>query len=91
MAVGLVILNSSALGLSNDGKILLKEVHTLIGYAFVLNLFGVLFGLFLGIIMQDGIPSCPEGKDFCRQCICTLSLLFPVGLNNTLVTTHWGG
>lgn len=36
--VGLVILNDKALGVSNDGKILLKTLHVWIGYAFVLNL-----------------------------------------------------
>jgi cytochrome b len=37
-AVGLVILNGSALGITNAGKIALKTVHVWIGYVFVLNL-----------------------------------------------------
>lgn len=38
MAVGLVILNGGALGLSTAGKIALKTLHVWIGYVFVLNL-----------------------------------------------------
>jgi Ni/Fe-hydrogenase 1 B-type cytochrome subunit len=38
IAVGVVILNAKILGVSNDGKILLKTVHVLIGYVFTLNL-----------------------------------------------------
>ncbi|MCX4186406.1 cytochrome b/b6 domain-containing protein [Methylophaga sp. OBS4] len=38
IAIGLVILNSKALGVSDDGKILLKTWHVYIGYLFALNL-----------------------------------------------------
>lgn len=38
IAVGVVILNDKALGITNDGKILLKTVHVWIGYVFVVNL-----------------------------------------------------
>ena len=38
IAVGVVILNSKALGVSSDGKILLKTIHVWIGYVFALNL-----------------------------------------------------
>ena len=37
-AVGVVILKDSALGLTSDGKVLVKITHSLIGYVFVLNL-----------------------------------------------------
>ncbi len=37
-AVGVVLINDSALGVTNDGKVLLKTVHVWIGYAFALNL-----------------------------------------------------
>jgi Ni/Fe-hydrogenase 1 B-type cytochrome subunit len=36
-AIGIAILNDKALGVSNDGKILLKSVHVWIGYVFALN------------------------------------------------------
>ncbi len=48
MAVGTVILNADALGIPNDGKILLKEVHTLIGYLFVVNLMWRFIWAFFG-------------------------------------------
>ena len=38
IAIGLIILNSKALGISGDAKILLKTIHVYIGYIFVLNL-----------------------------------------------------
>ena len=38
VAVGLVIFNSKALGVSTDGKVLLKTIHVLIGYVFAANL-----------------------------------------------------
>ncbi|GKT12432.1 MAG: hypothetical protein ISEC1_P1410 [Thiomicrorhabdus sp.] len=38
IAVGLVIFNGKVLGVSGEGKILLKTIHVYIGYVFVLNL-----------------------------------------------------
>ncbi len=38
IGLGLVLLNNKSLGVSPDGKILLKTVHAYIGYLFVLNL-----------------------------------------------------
>ena len=38
VAVGTVILNGKALGISGEGKVLLKSVHVYIGYLFCLNL-----------------------------------------------------
>jgi cytochrome b len=48
IAVGTAILNDSALGVSNDGKVLLKTVHVWIGYAFALNLLWRLVWAFVG-------------------------------------------
>ncbi|WP_084191433.1 cytochrome b/b6 domain-containing protein [Algiphilus aromaticivorans] len=64
MAVGLVILNSSSLGLSDDGKISLKEVHTLIGYIFVLNLFWRFIWAFWGNRYARWRSILPGGKGF---------------------------
>jgi Ni/Fe-hydrogenase 1 B-type cytochrome subunit len=47
-AVGLVLLNGSALGLSNAGKVSLKTLHVWIGYVFVLNLIWRIVWAFLG-------------------------------------------
>ena len=45
IAIGLIIFNAKLLGVSTDGKILLKTVHVLIGYVFAINL---LFRLIIG-------------------------------------------
>ncbi len=46
LVIGIMILNAKLLGVSSDGKVLLKTVHVLVGYVFVANLFvRLLFGL----------------------------------------------
>lgn len=47
IVIGLVIFNSKALGVSVDGKILLKTIHVIIGYIFAINL---IFRITLGFI-----------------------------------------
>jgi cytochrome b len=47
-ALGVAILNERALGVSNDGKVLLKSVHVYIGYVFALNLAWRLSWAFIG-------------------------------------------
>jgi cytochrome b len=48
IAVGVAILNTDPLGVTNDGKILLKTVHVWIGYLFALNLLWRLVWAFIG-------------------------------------------
>ena len=48
IAVGVAILNGKALGVSTEGKILLKTVHVLIGYVFAVNLLWRLVWAFIG-------------------------------------------
>jgi Ni/Fe-hydrogenase 1 B-type cytochrome subunit len=48
IAVGVAILNDKALGVTNDGKILLKTVHVWIGYVFAVNLLWRLIWAFIG-------------------------------------------
>ena len=48
IAVGVAILSAKALGVTNDGKILLKTVHVWIGYVFALNLLWRLVWAFIG-------------------------------------------
>ncbi len=48
IAVGVVILNGKVLGVSTEGKILLKTVHVLIGYVFAANLLWRLVWAFIG-------------------------------------------
>lgn len=47
-AAGVVILNAKLLGISTDGKILLKTIHVWIGYVFALNLLWRLIWAFIG-------------------------------------------
>jgi cytochrome b len=48
IAIGLVIFNSKALGITDDGKVLLKTWHVYIGYVFALNLAWRLIWGFVG-------------------------------------------
>ncbi|NOQ69372.1 MAG: cytochrome b/b6 domain-containing protein [Gammaproteobacteria bacterium] len=48
IAVGVAILNGKALGVSTEGKILLKTVHVWIGYVFAVNLLWRLIWAFIG-------------------------------------------
>jgi cytochrome b len=48
IAVGVVILNSKMLGVSTEGKILLKTVHVWFGYVFAVNLLWRLIWAFIG-------------------------------------------
>lgn len=48
VAVAMAIMNTKALGVTDDGKILLKTVHVLIGYVFALNLLWRLVWAFIG-------------------------------------------
>lgn len=48
IAVGVAILNGKALGVSGEGKILLKTVHVYIGYIFCINLLWRLIWGFVG-------------------------------------------
>lgn len=45
--IGLIIFNSKLIGVSSDGKVLLKTVHVIIGYVFAVNL---LFRVVIGFI-----------------------------------------
>jgi Ni/Fe-hydrogenase 1 B-type cytochrome subunit len=48
LSVGIVILNNKILGISTDGKILLKTIHVFIGYVFFINLGYRLVWAFIG-------------------------------------------
>ena len=64
IALGIVILNDGALGLTNDGKILLKQTHTLVGYVFVLNLIWRFIWAFFGNRYARWSAIFPGGKGF---------------------------
>ena len=62
IAVGLAILNDKALGVTTDGKILLKSVHVWIGYVFAVNLLWRLVWTFIGGPLAR-IPDTDAGRD----------------------------
>jgi len=64
VAVGVAILNYKLLGVSNDGKILLKTIHAYIGYVFVLNLLWRLIWAFVGNKYSRWKSILPVGKDY---------------------------
>jgi cytochrome b len=47
IAIGLIIFNAKMIGVSTDGKILLKSIHVIVGYVFAINL---IFRFIIGFI-----------------------------------------
>ncbi|MCP4698023.1 MAG: cytochrome b/b6 domain-containing protein [Gammaproteobacteria bacterium] len=64
IGVGLVILYAKALGVSTDGKILLKTIHVYIGYLFCLNLAWRIIWAFIGNKHARWKAVLPGGKGF---------------------------
>ena len=56
LGFGLVIFFASTLGISTDGKVILKTLHVIVGYVFAINL---LVRIIMGFV----------GKDYERWCI----------------------
>jgi cytochrome b len=67
IAVGVVILNAKALGIPNDGKILLKTVHVWIGYVFALNLLWRLVWAFIGNARARWRAILPGGRGYLNE------------------------
>lgn len=67
IGVGVIILNNKTLGVSGDGKILLKTIHVYIGYVFVLNLIWRFIWGFLGNKYSRWKAVLPVGKDYWRS------------------------
>ena len=64
IGVGLVIFNAKTLGVSTDGKILLKTIHVYIGYVFCLNLAWRIIWAFIGNKYARWKAIFPGGKGF---------------------------
>jgi Ni/Fe-hydrogenase 1 B-type cytochrome subunit len=64
IAVGLVIFYAKELGVSTDGKILLKTIHVYIGYVFCLNLAWRIIWAFIGNQYARWKAILPGGKGF---------------------------
>lgn len=69
IGVGLVILNNKSLGISSDGKILLKTVHVYFGYVFALNLTWRLLWGFIGKGFARWSAVLPCGKGYLKKLI----------------------
>jgi len=67
VAVGVAILNDKALGVSTEGKILLKTVHVLIGYVFALNLLWRLLWAFIGGLHARWRAILPGGHSYMKE------------------------
>lgn len=64
VAVGLAILYNKALGVSPDGKILLKTIHAWIGYVFALNLLWRIVWGFVGGRFSRWRAALPFGRGY---------------------------
>ena len=67
IAVGVVILNAKALGVTDDGKILLKTVHVWIGYVFAANLLWRLVWAFIGGTHARWRSILPGGRGYMNE------------------------
>lgn len=65
--LGLAILNSKAFGVSDDGKILLKTLHTFAGYVFAANLGWRIAWAFFGSRTARWRAILPFGKGFTKE------------------------
>ena len=67
IAIGVVILNAKILGVSTDGKILLKTWHVYVGYIFVVNLGWRLIWGFIGGHFAHWKNILPLGAQYKKQ------------------------
>jgi len=67
IAVGTAILNAKLLGVTNDGKILLKTVHVWIGYVFAMNLLWRVVWAFIGGPHARWRAILPGGRGYMKE------------------------
>lgn len=67
IAIGVIILNNKALGISSDGKILLKTWHVYFGYVFVINLIIRIVWGFIGNRYARWRSILPKGEAYKKQ------------------------
>ncbi|MDP4788926.1 MAG: cytochrome b/b6 domain-containing protein, partial [Haliea sp.] len=72
LAVGVVILNASTLGVSGDGKLALKTVHVWIGYVFAVNLLWRIVWGFIGNRYARWSAALPAGRGYGRDLVAYL-------------------
>jgi len=64
IAIGTIILNAKAIQIGGDGKVLLKEMHVLVGYVFVVNLAWRLVWAFFSSSRSGWQSLLPINKNF---------------------------
>lgn len=69
IVIGVIILNSKLIGVSTDGKVLLKTIHVLIGYAFAVNLLIRIIIGFAGTAYERWGNTLPFNKGFKKDLI----------------------
>jgi Ni/Fe-hydrogenase 1 B-type cytochrome subunit len=76
MGLGLVILNDKALGISNEGKVLLKTLHVWVGYVLALNLAWRIVWAFIGNRYARWRALLPLGEGYFSDLRAYVSSLF---------------
>jgi Ni,Fe-hydrogenase I cytochrome b subunit len=84
LGLGLVIFNAKTLGISVDGKILLKTIHVITGYVFATNLLLRVVMGFFGKGYEHFSKTLPFAKGFTKE----LADLNSNPIKNTKDTTH---
>ncbi len=67
IAIGVAILNAKALGVTNDGKIILKTLHIYFGYVFAINLLWRIIWGFIGSRFARWKMALPFGAEYKAQ------------------------
>lgn len=67
--IGVIILNSKMIGVSTDGKVLLKTIHVVIGYVFAINLILRIIIGFIGTAHERWSKTLPFNKGFKEELI----------------------
>jgi cytochrome b len=67
IAIGVAILNSKALGVTTEGKILLKTIHVYVGYVFAINLGWRIVWGFVGSRFARWKMALPFGSEYKAQ------------------------
>jgi len=67
IAIGTVILNAKGLGVTNDGKIILKTIHVYVGYVFAINLAWRIIWGFIGSRFARWKMALPFGSEYKSQ------------------------
>ena len=76
IAIGVAILNAKPLGVTNEGKVLLKVIHVWFGYVFAINLLWRMVWAFIGNRHARWGAILPIGAGYWRSLKSYVSCLF---------------